>query len=143
MKQTAIVESVNGDIAKIKVKRKSACSGCVSESLCAKCLKTITTDAVNKIGAKTGDTVSIESETKTILKYAVYTFLFPVIFALAAYLITAYFLSNELISNISMLLGFVLPLIVLIIVVKNKKICDITITEIIVTGAESGVQNNE
>lgn len=143
MKQTAIVESVNGDIAKIKVKRESACSGCISESLCAKCLKTITAEAINKIGAKIGDTVSIESETKTILKYAVYTFLFPVIFALAAYLITAYFVSNELISNISMLLGFVIPLMVLILVVKNKKICDITITEIIVTDAESGVQNNE
>lgn len=146
MKQVAIVESINGNIAKIKVKRESACSGCKSETLCASCMKTVTADAVNDIGANIGDTVSIESESKTILLYAVCTFIIPIVCALSANLITAYFFASELISNLSMLGGFIIPLIILILVFRNKKNVDIIITEIINDNnykAETGVQNDE
>ena len=139
MKQLAIVEAVNGNIAKIKVKRESACSGCKSEDFCGNCMKVVTADAINNIGANVGDTVNIESESKTILKYAVCTFVLPIITALLAYTVTAYLFSSEVVSNISMTAGFIIPLITLALVVKKKKICDITITGIV----ETGVQNNE
>lgn len=151
MKQIAIVESV--DIVDsidrnktiIKVKRDSACAGCKSESFCASCMKTVTSEAINEIGAKVGDTVIVESESKTILKYAVVTFILPIVFALIAYFITGYIFSDEVISNISMAAGFVIPLVILIIVVKNKKICDITITSIVSDAdiMETGVQSND
>jgi Positive regulator of sigma E activity len=143
MKQQATVEEVKGNMAKIKVKRDSACAGCKSADLCASCVKTVTADAVNNIGAVVGDTVNVESESGTILKYAVLTFIVPIVCALAAYFITASILSSELISNISMAAGFIIPLVTLALVVKNKKICDITITSIVENNAETGVQNNE
>ena len=143
MKQIATVEEVKGNMAKIKVKRDSACAGCKSENLCGSCMKTITAEAVNKIGADIGDVVNVESESGTILKYAVFTFIVPILCALLAYFITVNIFSSELISNISMSAGFIVPLIVLVLVVKNKKICDITITGIVERNAETGVQNNE
>ena len=139
MKQLATVESVSGNTAKIKVKRESACAGCKSEDFCASCMKVVTADAINDIGAVAGDIVNIESESKTILKYAVCTFVLPIIIALSAYTVTARIFSNETISNLSMIAGFIIPLITLAMVVKKKKICDITITGIV----ETGVQNNE
>jgi len=139
MKQQATVEAVNGNIAKIKVKRESACSGCKSENFCGSCMKVVTADAVNNIGANVGDVVDIESESKIILKYAVCTFVLPIICALLVYTVTAYIFSSEVISNMSMIAGFIIPLIILALVVKKKKICDITITGIV----ETGVQNNE
>ena len=143
MKQIATVEEVKGNIAKIKVKRDSACAGCKSENLCGSCMKTITADAVNNIGAEIGDVVNVESESGTILKYSVFTFIVPILCALAVYFITAYIFAHELISNVSMAAGFVAPLIILVLVVKKKKICDITITGIVERNAETGVQNNE
>jgi len=131
MKQTAIVEAVSGENAKVKVKRDSACAGCKSAGLCNTCYKTITAEAFNKAGAVIGDTVEIETESKIIIGYAAVTFVVPIICALLLYNISYAILKTETLPYIFTFIGFIVPFIILYIVMGKRGKTDIIITKII------------
>lgn len=89
MKQSAYVKAVNGEkhTATVKVKRQSACDSCDQKTFCFGCVKTVTVDAYNDIGAKPGDTVTLETSSKNLLLYSVLNFILPIVAGIAAYLI--------------------------------------------------------
>ena len=145
MRQIAIVEEINGGNAVVKVKRESACKGCISEKICNSCEKTITVEACNSAGAKIGDTVYIETPSADILKYAALTFVAPVLCALILYGIAHGMNYDTVICNIFLLAGFILPFVILIALMNGKKNkhteFSIEIINIIETDTETGVNN--
>lgn len=92
MRQRVTVKEVLDDgSAVIILRRTSACSadcsqcnGCSSES------QIITANAVNCIGAKKGDSVEVESETKVVLWVIAVVYLVPLLLFFAAYFIGMY-----------------------------------------------------
>ena len=98
----ARVVSVNGDVATVVAKRTSACEGChKSAEGCSVCSLMgeggeITAEAENAVGARVGDTVEIESESKRVLFYGAAVFLFPIVMMLAGYWITSCFTESEI-----------------------------------------------
>ena len=94
MTQTGtVVKIITENTALVSVKRSTACKGC-SASGCFGCDKTIEAKAENRAGAAKGDLVEIESPSGTILKYAVFVFLLPVVLAIAFYF-AAYYIIGE------------------------------------------------
>lgn len=96
MKQTAEVLELKGKNALISVRRSSMCEGCEKQGSCGTSCsagellgagKTMTVLASNEIGAKAGDTVEVESESRTVLGYAALVFLFPILMCAAFYLV--------------------------------------------------------
>ncbi len=98
----ATVVSLDGDIATVMAKRTSACDGChKSAEGCSVCSLIgsggeMTAKAQNHIGAKVGDEVEIESDSKRVLFYGAIVFLFPLALMLAGYWIASAFTSSEL-----------------------------------------------
>ncbi len=98
----AKVVSVYGDLATVVAKRTSACEGChKSAEGCSVCSlmgegAEITAKAENRVGARVGDTVEIESESKKVLFYGAAVFLFPLVLMLAGYWITSCFTTSEI-----------------------------------------------
>lgn len=97
----AKVVSVDGDIATVLAKRTSACDGCHKSSEgCSVCSlmgegAEITARAENRVGAKVGDAVEIESECKKVLFYGALVFLFPLVAMLAGYFIASFVTVSE------------------------------------------------
>ncbi len=76
MEQVGFVLETKGEKARIEVKRISGCSGsCKSCSGCD--TPSLIVDIDNTIGAKIGDLVEIQGESKTILKYTFIIYLIP------------------------------------------------------------------
>ena len=98
----AKVVSVNGDVATVVGRRTSACEGCHKRSEgCSVCSlmgegAQITAKAENTVGARVGDTVEIESESKKVLFYGALVFLFPLALMLVGYWIASCFTPSEL-----------------------------------------------
>ncbi len=98
----AKVVSVDGDVATVVARRTSACDGCHKSSEgCSVCSlmgegSEITARAENRVGAKVGDTVEIESESKKVLFYGALVFLFPLVLMLAGYWIASCFTQSEI-----------------------------------------------
>jgi sigma-E factor negative regulatory protein RseC len=78
MKQTGIVVGLEGDKAKIKMQRHTACGDCGACQVSEKQLK-ITLEAENTVGAKTGDFVEVDMETLDFLSAVILVYLFPLI----------------------------------------------------------------
>ncbi len=90
MKTTGTVTEINGELATVETERQSACDGCHSKGFCLACTKkTMTVSARNDAGAVPGDRVELETPSGSVLGYAAFIFVFPIVFALAAYLISA------------------------------------------------------
>ena len=88
MKESGIVKSVSGDLCQVVVTRKSACG-----ENCATCkgsckLSDQVCTCKNLIGAKPGDRVEIEMDTKKVLKSAFLVYMFPIIIFLSAYFLS-------------------------------------------------------
>ena len=117
MTQTATVKSVNGDTAVIEVSRKAMCDGCHNSNCGGSCPmsgifssgKTMTTTAVNKIGAVAGDTVEIETEDKEVLSAALFVFLLPLIFGGFFYVISSFITDSSVIQTVFAIIGFLFP----------------------------------
>lgn len=97
MKAIAVVLEAKDKYARVKSRRESACSSCekcenngncTAELVFGKQNSDVELDVYNGIGAKTGDTVELESSTAKTLLIAMLVFVLPVIFSVAAYLIT-------------------------------------------------------
>ena len=91
MRVKAVVTEVSEKYSVVESERMSACEGChKSAEGCSVCSlmgseKKISTKAINRIGAKVGDTVEIETESRRVMLYAAVVFMLPVLLCLAFY----------------------------------------------------------
>ena len=88
MEQLARVKQVYGDgTAQVTVIRQNACSGdCHKCSGCGAVQQTMLLQVVNAIGAKPGELVTVESESKPVLAGAAVLYLLPLVLFFAGYL---------------------------------------------------------
>lgn len=99
----------------IKTVRKSACEACHKGEggSCKACdlvfaPDTVEAVAVNKIGAKEGDKVIIESRSSDVIGLSALVFLLPIVFAAAGYLLSTLWIENSDISVLFAFLGLLL-----------------------------------
>lgn len=113
MRRIGVVSEVYETHAVVKVSRKSACEGCHAnaEGACGACVafgdREVTSKAENSIGAKVGDRVLLETESKTVVLYAAAVFLFPIILGIIGYFVGG-LLAHTAAPYIGVLAGFVL-----------------------------------
>ena len=95
MKAIGKVIEIKGNVATVSSKRQSACSSCHNceakgachaELIFGEQQQTVVVNALNKIGAKTGDIVELESSTKFTLTLAVIIFIFPFLITALLYM---------------------------------------------------------
>ncbi len=94
MIQKGKVISLDGEYAIVEVMRSSGCVGCSKQEGCIACKKRMESRAYNPIGAKPGDSVTLESDSRTVLMYAVVVFVLPLVLTIAAYMISSLFISS-------------------------------------------------
>ncbi len=130
MKQRAEVLELRGNNALVSVRRSSMCEGCEKQGGCgSSCAagellgagKTMTALASNEIGAGVGDTVEVESESRTVLGYAALVFLFPILLCAVFYLIGFALNQNESTAMLFGLLGFLSAFLVILLFDRMKK----------------------
>ena len=139
MRVKATVIGTDGDIALVESERLSGCEGCHKHAEgCSVCSlmgsnKKITSRAKNSLGASVGDTVEIETETKTVLFYGMLVFILPLVIMLALYALAGYFDLSEPFRYGAAFCGFVLTFICIWIYSKLKvsKKYDVRIVNII------------
>ena len=116
MEQVGFVKEILDNKAKVEVARSNMCEGCAKKECSGECTvqdmfvsnKKVNVIANNEIGAKVGDKVLLESQTSTILKYAAIVFIVPIVFFIAAYLITMKISSDENLALIISVASFIL-----------------------------------
>ena len=123
MTQEAVVTKLlPSGMAEVAVNRTSACGGnCGS---CESCVfqNEMKTPALNRIGAKPGQKVLIESQSSKIFKAAFLVYVLPLLFFLAAYLLAAAFDLSEALRILASFAGLIVGGVVL--VLSQKKIRD-------------------
>ena len=89
MTQIATVEKIlPGGMAEISVPRKSACGhDCEECAGCGVSGVSVYAKALNTVGAKPGEKVVVESDTKKMLKIVSFVYLIPVVLFLTGYLV--------------------------------------------------------
>lgn len=121
MKQNGVViKTDDNGTAQVSVKRESACEACRIKNSCITCKKTISSVADNSIGAKEGDTVTLETPSSLILLYSALVFILPIIVALASYFIGTAVFKNDISPYILSLVCFILTFIVLNITINKR-----------------------
>ncbi len=112
MKQKVMVRSVSGETAQVQYHRPTACHGD-----CSKCAggcgamaaqEEIVVTAQNLIGAKVGDTVYIEGETKKVAWAILLVYVIPVVLFLIGYFLGQQWDRGNLIGILGFFLGLVL-----------------------------------
>ena len=112
MKQKVMVRSVSGETAQVQYHRPTACHGD-----CSKCAggcgamaaqEEIVVTAQNLIGAKVGDTVYIEGETKKVAWAILLVYVMPVVLFLIGYFLGQQWDRGNLIGILGYFLGPVL-----------------------------------
>ena len=112
MKQQVIVLSTSGNMARVSYRRPTACHGDCSKcaggcgSMAAK--EEIIVSAENLIGAKTGDSVYIEGETKKVAWAIVLVYVIPVVLFLTGYFWGQQWGCGNLIGVLGFFLGLTL-----------------------------------
>ena len=112
MKQNVMVLSTSGNMARVSYRRPTACHGDCSKcaggcgSMAAK--EEIIVSAENLIGAKTGDSVYIEGETKKVAWAIVLVYVIPVVLFLAGYFLGQQWGCGNLIGVLGFFLGLAL-----------------------------------
>ncbi len=142
MRTKARVVQLDGTRATVEIQRASACDGCHKKedggtcSVCTlmggenPCHRAV---AENRLGARVGDTVYVESPTSKVLGYAFLVFVFPVLSAILGYGIASLISVREPIRLLGALIGFAGAFIGLRIysaAIANKRV-DVVITEIL------------
>lgn len=115
MVQTAKVIGITDHLAEIEVSRKAMCDGCHKMQCSGKCAMSglmssgekMTSFAVNKVGAKIGDTVEIETSDKEVLGTAALVFLLPLITGFAFYSLAVFLKFTMSIAVAAAVVGFV------------------------------------
>ena len=112
MKQRVMVLSTNGETAKVQYHRPTACHGD-----CSKCAggcgamaaqEEIVVTAQNLIGARVGDAVYIEGETKKVAWAILLVYVMPVVLFLIGYFLGQQWDHGNLIGILGFFLGLVL-----------------------------------
>lgn len=112
MKQKVMVLSTSGNMARVSYRRPTACHGDCSKcaggcgSMAAK--EEIIVSAENLIGAKTGDSVYIEGETKKVAWAIVLVYVIPVVLFLTGYFLGQQWGCGNLIGALGFFLGLAL-----------------------------------
>ena len=108
----ATVISTHGDKAKVRVLRQSACDGCEgcsekgkchSEIMLSEAPKSYELELDNAAGAKAGDLVEIKSSGNFVLIFAALIFVLPIVFTIAAYMVSDIFFYGNIPVMISAL----------------------------------------
>lgn len=87
--QAKVIRIVSDTVAKVAVKRKSACSGdCHTCHGCPHPDEIVMVDADNFVGAQKGDDVVIRSDTRRVLKLAAMLYLMPMVLFFLGYFLT-------------------------------------------------------
>lgn len=116
MRVKAVVTEVSEKYSVVESERMSACEGChKSAEGCSVCSlmgseKKISTKAINRIGAKVGDTVEIETESRRVMLYAAAVFMLPVLLCLAFYGVASLIGFGETAQYVFLAAGFVISL---------------------------------
>ena len=112
MIQKGKVVALEGEYAVVEVMRTSACVGCSAQEGCIACKKKIRSRAYNGVGAKTGDRVTLESSSRTVLWYALLVFVVPLVLSVGGYIASSIFISRQsvqiLVSTCIFLLTYVI-----------------------------------
>lgn len=138
MRQIGVVCEVNEAYAVVEVSRKSACEGCHAnaDGNCGACVsfgdKKTVSKAENRVGAKVGDRVMLETESKTVLLYAAAVFLFPIILGLVGYFVGG-LLAPAAAPYVGALAGFILAFVIVWLTLNRSasKRCDVKIVRIL------------
>ena len=142
MRTKAKVISLDGEIAVVETQRVSACEGCHKAEEgkgCSVCTlmgasdRALQAKASNRVGARVGDTVWIESATSRMMFYAVLVFLLPLFMALVGFGVAFAVTENSTWHIIGGAIGFVLSFLFVFVYSRSvgKTRCDIEITEVI------------
>ena len=110
MEQKAKVCAVHDNgTAQVMVVRESACSGdCHKCSGCGAAKETLLFEAVNAIGARTGDLVIVQSESGPVLAGAAVLYMVPLVLFFLCYFIGDQFAMGGLLGGLGFVLGFVI-----------------------------------
>jgi len=81
MKEEGIVTGASGDVARVKVRRSDACSGCGSQGVCHSLGGDVDmeVEAMNTAGGTVGDRVLLELPSSSVVKIAFLVYMIPVI----------------------------------------------------------------
>jgi sigma-E factor negative regulatory protein RseC len=77
--EQGVVIKTADHLAVVKTKRSEACEGCSSKDSCSTKGNDMEVDAVNRIGAKIGDGVVIQIQTRPFLKATFLLYVFPIV----------------------------------------------------------------
>ncbi len=116
MKTVATVIELNGEIATVETERTSACEGChkmVDGGSCSVCSlmgsgRKLRSVAENRVGAKVGDRVTVETATSRVLFYAALVFVLPLLLAVGGWFLAGAFTDEMIWHGIGAGIGFVL-----------------------------------
>ena len=141
MQTMATVIKTNNNRATVEVERRSACEGCHKNkdgggcSICSLtgAAKTFEAEALNEIGAKVGDRVTVVTKTDRVLGYAALVFLLPVLVGVAFYLVATALTETEILYYAAMVFGFVLSFFFVWLYARRiaKTRCDVEIVQIL------------
>ena len=112
--ESVVTKLLPGGMAEVAVKRTTACGGnCGS---CESCVfqNELKTPAVNRIDAKPGQKVLIESQTSRIFKAAFLVYVFPLVLFLAGYLVTSALSLGETAEIIGSFVGLILGAVIVV-----------------------------
>ena len=116
MLKTAEVISTDGKKATVKSERRAMCDGCHKSSCGSSCAmgtimgndKSVTVTALNRAGAKVGDTVELETADSKVLFNALIVFILPIAVCVMLYAVGNRFFGGEELPIIFAAVGFVL-----------------------------------
>lgn len=108
MTQIATVERIiDADHAVISVPRKSACGhDCEECAGCGVSGAAVRAKAVNSVGARPGQKVVVQSDTKKMLRIVALVYLIPVVLFILGYVVTAFLTSTVAIQYAVAIAGF-------------------------------------
>lgn len=131
MRQTATVVKDGGEIAVVRVDRTSMCDGCHKNGCDGGCSvysifggdKSFTAEAVNRAGAKKGDTVIVETADKNVYVSSFIVFILPIILAFVSYAMIKSFIGEQIavLSAVGVFAVYFAGLAVAEKVLKNRK----------------------
>ena len=146
MKAIATVVEVHGRTATVETERTSACEGCHKKETgenCSVCSlmgsgRKLRSKAENRVGAKVGDRVSVETATSRVLFYAALVFVLPLLLTAAGWFLAAAFTTETIWRILGAVAGFVLTFVGLRVYsgVVGRRRADAEITEILTPAGE-------
>jgi len=112
LREQAVVERVEGDIAYVVTESKLACQGCKSQPACGNGLleqyfgqKKFVTPLSNNIGARPGQKVLLEAPSASVTKASLLIYWLPLAMMLSMALIADYLAASEAVVSLSGVVG--------------------------------------